>query len=43
MGCDIHWIRTGVLTPLAWASIGIRSLFAIGYAYQLAVRKGGIH
>ena len=38
-GCDIHWILTGMLKPLAWASVGLRVLFAGGYVYQLAVRK----
>ena len=38
-GCDIHWILTGMLKPLAWASVGLRLLFAGGYAYQLVVRK----
>lgn len=38
-GCDIYWILLGVLKPLAWASVGLRLVFAGGYAYQLAVRK----
>ncbi|MBL0126273.1 MAG: hypothetical protein IPP83_02210 [Flavobacteriales bacterium] len=36
-GCDIHWILTGILKPLAWASVALRLLFAGGYVYQLVV------
>ncbi len=39
MGCDMHWIRGGILKPLAWASIALRMLFAGGYAYHLLLRK----
>lgn len=38
-GCDIHWILTGMLKPLAWVSVGLRLVFAGGYVYQLVVRK----
>lgn len=38
-GCDIYWILVGVLKPLAWASVGLRLVFAGGYVYQLVVRK----
>lgn len=38
-GCDIYWILSGMLTPLAWASICLRLVFASGYVYQLVVRK----
>ncbi|MBL7952070.1 MAG: hypothetical protein JNM62_10150 [Flavobacteriales bacterium] len=40
-GCDVYWIRSGVLTPLTWASIALRVVFAGGYVYQLVVQKGG--
>lgn len=41
-GCDVYWIRTGMLTPLTWASIALRAVFAGGYVYQLVVRKRGM-
>ena len=34
-GCDIYWIRSGILAPLAWASIALRSGFSAGYAFYL--------
>lgn len=37
-GCDAYWIRTGILTPLAWASIALRLGFAGGYAFHLSRR-----
>ena len=43
VSCDIRWIQTGVLKPLAWASIGIRLLFTCGYAYYLTVRRERLH
>ena len=33
--CDAHWIFVGVLTPLAWISITLRLVFALGYVYYL--------
>lgn len=41
-GCDVYWIRTGVLKPLAWASVALRLVFAAGYVYQLVVRKSRV-
>lgn len=38
-GCDVYWIRTGMLTPLTWASIALRAIFAAGYVFQLVAQK----
>ncbi len=38
-GCDVYWIRSGVLKPLTWVSIALRVVFAGGYVYQLVVQK----
>ncbi len=38
-GCDVHWILSGMLTPLAWISIVLRLMFAGGYVYHLVVWK----
>lgn len=33
IGCDIVWVSTGLLQPIAWLTIGMRAGLAAGYGY----------
>jgi len=33
IGCDIVWVSTGLLRPIAWLTIGLRAALAAGYGY----------
>ncbi|MBK9177475.1 MAG: hypothetical protein IPM46_14305 [Flavobacteriales bacterium] len=33
VACDIVWVSTGLLRPIAWLSIGMRAALAAGYGH----------
>ena len=36
---DIHWTLIGMLNPIAWFSIGLRSLLVCGYVYHIIMHR----
>jgi hypothetical protein len=39
VGCDVVWVSAALLRPIAWVSIGMRAMLAMGYGYYLWVGR----